>query len=145
MARPDDGHSFDDIYDTLRAVPGLSGSIGMEKAMQFIRLAALLKGEISVAQSTKYDATAAPETLPAHVRAFLGKAVGLPDEFVHGCWSAFANVIWDYGDKHNEDLEAFQKDGLDYNLGAQLVLTVITTDSFCHSSTHTLSRTEKVL
>ncbi|KAF8189583.1 hypothetical protein K438DRAFT_1551580, partial [Mycena galopus ATCC 62051] len=71
-------------------------SVGMDKAMSFVRMAARLKDEIIVAQPSSYDPSTAPSELPEHVRSFLSGATDMPDEFVAGCWLVFSQTIWTY-------------------------------------------------
>ncbi|KAJ7676359.1 hypothetical protein B0H17DRAFT_1139928 [Mycena rosella] len=64
--------TFTGIYVKLTAVPSLCDSIGIEKAMEFVRLAARLRDTITVAQSKDHDAEEAPEQIPDSVHDFLG-------------------------------------------------------------------------
>jgi len=107
--------NFDEIYQLLQATPGLSAAIGMEKAMSFIRLAARLKNEVVHMQKPTYDAQKAPDELPDHVNAFLSVSVDLPEEYVHGCWLAFKEVVWDFDTEGNacrNDIDIFEAFGL---------------------------------
>ncbi|KAJ7717626.1 hypothetical protein DFH07DRAFT_785115 [Mycena maculata] len=86
--------TFNEIYAALNAVPGLCESIGMEKGMAFVRLAARLKdATITTAQSANHDATETPDELPEGIRTFLSSAVDLPMEYIDGCWNAFGNLL----------------------------------------------------
>jgi hypothetical protein len=86
--------TFNEIHTMLEAVPGLSSTIGMEKAMSFVRLATKLKDEILSKQKVGHNASEAPDVLPENVKEFLGGAIDLPDEYIHGCWTAFRRTIW---------------------------------------------------
>ncbi|KAJ7190144.1 hypothetical protein GGX14DRAFT_580107 [Mycena pura] len=110
---------LDEIFKFLSQVPGLKESVGMDKAMSFVRIAARLKDEIIVAQPPTYDPSTAPSELPEHVRSFLGGATDMPDEFVAGCWSAFSQTIWMYeqdGSSAGKDAKMFREFGLDHLL-----------------------------
>ncbi|KAJ7444455.1 hypothetical protein FB451DRAFT_75782, partial [Mycena latifolia] len=107
--------NFNEIYATLSTVPGLCDSIGMEKAMAFVRLAGRLKDTITTAQPPSHDAAEAPQELPDGIRTFLSSAVDLPTEYIDGCWKAFGDLIWTYdedGKTKGSDAEAFKKYGL---------------------------------
>ncbi|KAJ7473207.1 hypothetical protein FB451DRAFT_1174869 [Mycena latifolia] len=95
-SRPSTIDNFNEIYATLSTVPGLCDSIGMEKAMAFVRLAGRLKDTITTAQPPSHDAAEAPQELPDGIRTFLGSAVDLPTEYIDGCWKAFGDLIWTY-------------------------------------------------
>ncbi|KAJ7740795.1 hypothetical protein B0H16DRAFT_1273942, partial [Mycena metata] len=69
-------------------------SIGMEKAIKFIRMASRLKDSITSAQRPTHDASQAPDEIPGEIRDFLSAATDMPLDFVDGCWKAFANLIW---------------------------------------------------
>jgi hypothetical protein len=100
-------------------VPGLCDSIGMDKAIQFIRIAAHLKDAITASQPPHHDATAAPDTIPDNIQEFLGSSTDMPINFVDGCWKAFGNLIWEYdenGKTKGADAQAFTKHGLDHLL-----------------------------
>ncbi|KAJ7862197.1 hypothetical protein B0H13DRAFT_1900205 [Mycena leptocephala] len=86
--RKDHGRDYH-IYASLSAVPGLCDSIGMEKGMQFIRLAARLKDKIITAQPPSHGAAEPPADIPDDIRTFLSAAVDLPMDYVDGCWKAF--------------------------------------------------------
>jgi hypothetical protein len=60
--------TFNEVYAQLSKVPGLCDSIGMDKAMQFIRIAARLKVTITASQPPHHDAIAAPDTIPDNSR-----------------------------------------------------------------------------
>ncbi|KAJ6592961.1 hypothetical protein B0H19DRAFT_1279753 [Mycena capillaripes] len=87
---------MDEIHSFLSQIPGLAESIGLDKAISFVRLAAQLKDEIVLAQPANYDPNTAPSETPKHVQSFLGCATDMPDNFVSGCWTAFCNTIWTY-------------------------------------------------
>ncbi|KAJ7175576.1 hypothetical protein C8R46DRAFT_1030613 [Mycena filopes] len=53
-----------DTFNELYAVPGLCDSIGMEKAMQFIRIASRLKDSINTAQHPTHNASEASDEIP---------------------------------------------------------------------------------
>ncbi|KAJ7629156.1 hypothetical protein DFH06DRAFT_1141160 [Mycena polygramma] len=88
--------NFNEIHAALSSVPGLCESIGMEKAMVFVRLASRLKDSILAAQPPSHPADTAPTAseIPEAIRTFLGGAVELPDEYIDGCRKAFGNFIW---------------------------------------------------
>lgn len=107
--------SFNDIYAMLDQVPGLASSIGMEKGMAFVRIATRLRDEIISKQKAGYDPSEPPKTLPDNVHDFLGSAVDIPTEYVQGCWTAFAQTIWQRdanGDSQGEDAKLFRQYGL---------------------------------
>ena len=108
--------TFNEIHTMLEAVPGLSSTIGMEKAMSFVRLATKLKDEILSKQKVGHDASEAPDILPENVKEFLGRAIDLPDEYVHGCWTAFRWTVWHRdvkGDSMGADAKLFRDYGLE--------------------------------
>lgn len=108
--------TFNELYAQLSTVPGLCDSIGMEKGMAFIRLAARLKDAIIAAQPAKHDANQAPEDIPEPIHEYLAAATELPLEFVDGCWKAFAGLAWRYDEKgkpQGTDAQAFKRHGLD--------------------------------
>lgn len=108
---------FNELYNILQQTPGLTESIGMEKAMRFVRLAAKLKDEIITSQPPKHNAETIPEKIPNHVRTFLGGALGVPEDFVDGCWKAFGDVVWTHSDSDgDDDAETFRTHGLDHEL-----------------------------
>jgi hypothetical protein len=107
--------TFNEIHTMLETVPGLSTAIGMEKAMRFVRLATRLKDEILSKQKVGHDANEVPDTLPENVQEFLGSALHLPHEYVHGCWTAFGRTIWQRdanGDSTGADARLFKEHGL---------------------------------
>jgi hypothetical protein len=121
VSSPNNMDTFNEIYASLSAVPGLCDSIGMEKGMQFIRLAARLKDKIITAQPPSHDAAEPPADIPDDIRTFLGAAVDLPMDYVDGCWKAFSDLVWSYdedGKTKGADAEAFRKHGLDNLLGS---------------------------
>ncbi|KAJ7480388.1 hypothetical protein B0H11DRAFT_1915351 [Mycena galericulata] len=84
---------FNEIYATLNAIPSLCDTIGIEKAMAFVRLAAQLKDSFLTAQPPSHEAEEAPDLISESIRAFLGSAIELPIEYIDGCWKAFGNFI----------------------------------------------------
>jgi len=107
--------TFDDIHELLKKCTGLSSTIGMEKAMTFIRLATCLKDEILSKQKADYDPNSPPDSLPANVRDFLGHAVNIPNNYVQGCWDAFGRTVWERdanGDSVGADAKLFKMFGL---------------------------------
>jgi hypothetical protein len=117
--------SFSEIHAMLEQVPGLTSSIGMEKGMQFVRLATRLRDEIVSKQKAGYDPSKPPQTLPENVHEFLGNAVDIPTEYVQGCWTAFAQTIWQWdinGDLGREDAKLFRQYGLQGLLCESIVL-----------------------
>jgi hypothetical protein len=99
----------------LDQVPGLADSIGMEKGMAFVRIATRLRDEIVSKQKAGYDPSKPPKTLPDNVHEFLSSAVNIPTEYVQGCWTAFAQTIWQRntnGDSQGEDAKLFRQYGL---------------------------------
>ncbi|KAJ7445993.1 hypothetical protein B0H11DRAFT_2086199 [Mycena galericulata] len=103
--------TFNEIYAQLSTVLGVCDTIGMEKGMQFVRLAARLKDTILAAQPTSHDAADAPEEISDGIRSFLGSAIDLPAEYIDGCWKAFGSFIWTYdenGKTQGKDAEAFK-------------------------------------
>ncbi|KAJ7715127.1 hypothetical protein B0H16DRAFT_1435194 [Mycena metata] len=116
--------NFNEIHATLSTVPGLCDSLGMEKAMAFVRLAGRLKDAITTAQPPSHNAAEPPDELPDGIRTFLGAAVDLPMEYIDGCWKAFANLIWTYdenGKTKGSDADAFKKYGLDKVLSSRML------------------------
>ncbi|KAF7297871.1 hypothetical protein HMN09_01007900 [Mycena chlorophos] len=111
------------IYEKLKAVPGLCDVIGMEKGMQFVRMAARLKDAILAAQPPTGPSETPPERLPPTIELFLGSAVEMHPDFVHGCWTAFRGLVWDYkGDE--EDEKAFRS-GLGQGIAMQMLFPPI--------------------
>ncbi|KAJ6522814.1 hypothetical protein DFH09DRAFT_938254 [Mycena vulgaris] len=107
--------TFNEIYVQLSAVPGLCDTLGMEKGMQFVRLAAHLKDTIITAQPPSHDTHEAPEGLPEDIKTFLGSAMDLPTAYVNGCWNAFGSLIWTYDEDSKTkgaDAAAFKSMGL---------------------------------
>jgi hypothetical protein len=112
----------------LDAVPGLSSTIGMEKAMTSVRLATQLKDEILLKQKVGHDANKPPNLLPENVQEFLGCAIDLPDKYVHGCWTAFRQTIWQWGinkDSTGADAKLFKEHGLQGLLCESVIYPVI--------------------
>ncbi|KAJ6456990.1 hypothetical protein C8R47DRAFT_1082234 [Mycena vitilis] len=140
--------NFNEIYAQLNSVPGLCDSLGMEKAMEFIRIGARLKDtkdSILVAQPPHHDAAEAPESIPDHIREFMGSSIDLPPEFIDGCWTAFGSLIWTYdedGKSQGSDAQAFRKYGLDHLLGTYPVVDRVATNEqyssrcYFHGSTY---------
>jgi hypothetical protein len=121
--------SFDELYSRLQAMPGLSASIGIEKAMSFIRLAAQLKNEILHVQEPTYNVNEPPSSLPEHVNSFLGASTHMPKEFVLGCWEAFRDVVWSFDTEGNacrNDVDCFE----DYGLKEGLCGTICTPQNY---------------
>lgn len=119
--------TFNEIHAQLSTVPYLCDSIGMEKGMEFVRLAARLKAAILTAQAPSHDAQDPPAQLPDFIGSFLGSALGIPMDYVDGCWKAFSNVIWtcdDNGKTKGSDAEAFKRHGLDDLLGSLSLSTL---------------------
>ncbi|KAJ7877878.1 hypothetical protein B0H13DRAFT_1631479 [Mycena leptocephala] len=113
---------MEEILQLLSKVPGLKESVGMDKAMSFVRLASRLKDEILLAQDSMHDPSLAPTDIPEHVRSFLGGATDMPDAFVSGCWEAFSETIWTYeedGSSAGKDAKMFREFGLDHHLSAR--------------------------
>ncbi|KAF8217995.1 hypothetical protein K438DRAFT_1747239 [Mycena galopus ATCC 62051] len=116
--------TFNEIHAQLSKIPGLCESIGMEKAMQFVRIASRLKDSITVAQPPRHDATEPPELIPDEIHKFLAGATEMPADFVDGCWKAFRSLIWAYdenGKTKGADAEAFKKHGLDHLLSSRML------------------------
>lgn len=88
--------NFTEIYKQLTAVPGLCDSIGMEKSMKFILLAASWKDVILALEPPLQEVHEPPVTLPEIIRTRLGTTLQIQDEYIEGCWKAFKNVIWTY-------------------------------------------------
>jgi hypothetical protein len=111
-------YTISEIYQSLCQTPGLVDSIGIEKAMKFIRLTTKLKDEITISQPPQYDPSSAPEELPRHVRQFLSLSVDMPDAFVDACWTAFCETIWNNDEElgADKDNDSFRKHGLDHKL-----------------------------
>ncbi|KAF7374996.1 Integrase catalytic domain-containing protein [Mycena sanguinolenta] len=74
--------TFNEIHARLSAIPGLCDAMGMEEAMQFMRLAARLKDSILAAQPPSHPSEKPPEEIPDNIRSFLGSAVDLPEEYI---------------------------------------------------------------
>ncbi|KAF7324005.1 hypothetical protein MKEN_00622500 [Mycena kentingensis (nom. inval.)] len=111
--------TWNEIYRHLSAVPGLCNSIGMEKGMQFVRMAARLKDAIITAQPPSANPEAPPDHLPPKFESFLGSAIGIPSDYVQGCWAAFSGLAWDYkGEK--EDRKGFRS-GMDAYIAAKML------------------------
>ena len=81
--------TFDDIRELLKKCPGLSSTIGMDKAMAFIWVTTRLKDKILSKQKADHDPNSPPNSLPANVRDFLGHTVNIPDKNMQGCWNTF--------------------------------------------------------
>jgi hypothetical protein len=112
MANPD---TFDTIYELLKQYPGLSGTIGMEKGMTFVRLATRLKDEILLLQRPGHNPEEPPDRLPENVSEFLGNAVKIPDEYIEGCWNVFRQLVWHRDasrDSAGADTRLFRQYGL---------------------------------
>jgi hypothetical protein len=110
-----DSDTFDSIYGLLQQYPGLSGAIGMEKGMAFVRLASRLKVEILSHQGPGHNPDESPDRLPENVEKFLGNAANIPDNYVRGCWDVFRGVIWKRdadSDSVGADAELFKQYGL---------------------------------
>lgn len=91
--------NFTEIYKQLTAVPGLCDSIGMEKSMKFILLAASWKDAIlALQQPPLHQVHVPPVTLPEIITTRLGDTLQIQDEYIEGCWKAFKNVIWTYNE-----------------------------------------------
>ena len=87
-------NTFDTIHELLKQCLGLSGKIGMEKGMTFVRLATRLKDEILMQQRPSYNPEEPPDRLPEKVSEFQGYAVNIPDEYIEGCWNVFRQLVW---------------------------------------------------
>ncbi|KAJ7051020.1 hypothetical protein C8F01DRAFT_1343341 [Mycena amicta] len=111
--------TFNDIYKHLNAVPGLCDSVGMEKSIAFICLAARLKDTIIVVQPPTYDATTPPLELPDNISSFLSSASNISPTFVHGCWTAFSSLIWTYEDERIA--KTLKQDGLENSLSGKML------------------------
>ncbi|KAF7308041.1 hypothetical protein MKEN_01166400 [Mycena kentingensis (nom. inval.)] len=112
--------TFTEIYKRLSVVPGLCDTIGMEKSIAFIRMAAKLKEAIIIAQPPNHNPDAPPDTLPDNIASFLSSASGICPQFVHGCWEAFGSLIWVYeGDERI--VKALKQTGLDGSLSGRLL------------------------
>ncbi|KIM75798.1 hypothetical protein PILCRDRAFT_798649 [Piloderma croceum F 1598] len=113
--------TFDAIYELLKQYPGLSGKIGMEKGMTFVRLATHLKDEILMQQRPSYNLEEPPDRLPENVSEFLGNAMNIPDEYIEGCWNVFRQLVWHQdanGDSVGADVKFFRQYGLQNLLSA---------------------------
>jgi hypothetical protein len=111
--------TFDEVHSLLGKYPGLVTSFGMQEAMKFIRLTASLKLEILHYQKATKSEHDIPSELPGHVSSFLSSAMGFPDEFVNGCWSAFKETIWSFEEHAHEkaaDAKTFYEHGTRLNL-----------------------------
>jgi hypothetical protein len=107
--------TFDTIYELLKQFPGLSGEIGMEKGMAFVRLATRLKDEILLQQRPRHNPEEPLDRLPDNVAEFLGNAVKIPDEYIEGCWNVFQKLVWHRdanGDSVGADAKLFRQYGL---------------------------------
>ncbi|KAF7304605.1 hypothetical protein HMN09_00863800 [Mycena chlorophos] len=103
------------IYSKLAAVPGLCDAIGMAKGIQFVRMAARLKNSIIAAQPPAGDPETPPERLPLAIETFLGSAIDMHPDFVHGCWTAFSELVWGYNGDEKEN-EGFQSGARTWNM-----------------------------
>jgi len=107
--------TFDAIYDLLKKHPGLSGVIGIEKAMTFIRLTTRLKDEILFKQRPGHDPNEPPDELPENVKDFVGNAAEIPGAYVEGCWEVFRDTVWQRdknGNSIGADAKLFREYGL---------------------------------
>lgn len=84
------------IHKTLSSFPGLPELLKMEDAMRFVRLASSLRRTILHAYKPGDNIDKPPDCLPDSVQDFLGSAVGLTPEYVHGCWVSLKDTIWAY-------------------------------------------------
>ena len=90
-----DGVSLRMVYGLLTPYPELLETVTLEKALQFIRLADSLKRDILFGQKPSHNPENPPETLPDNVHSFLSSALGYPDLYIGGLWTAFRSTIWD--------------------------------------------------
>lgn len=74
--------TFEKIYELLKVCPGLSGVIGIENTMSFIRLATCLKEEILFKQPPGHDPSEPPDKLPQNMKDFIGSAAKILDAYV---------------------------------------------------------------
>ena len=137
--------TFDAVYELFKQYPGLSGAIGMEKGMAFVRLATRLKGEILSKQGPGYNPDEPPDGLPRNVEEFIGNAVDIPGEYVRGCWNVFRSVVWQRDadrDSVGADAKLFQQYGLQNLLCKPLQVPSISWSTGPHtgfrSYTHTV-------
>jgi hypothetical protein len=139
-----DSDTFDAIHGLLKQYPGLSGAIGMEKGMAFVRLATRLKAEILSHQGPGHSPNESPDRLPKNIEEFLGNAANIPDNYVQGCWDVFRGVIWKRdadADSVGADAELFKQYGLQ-NLLCELFTSIswsTGSDTRFQSYTHTIS------
>lgn len=84
--------TFDEIYHVLHQYPGLTANLGMDKALQFIRYAALLEPQICSFGDTR--PLNPPNSLPSIVRELLANALDISEAFVDGLWAAFRITVW---------------------------------------------------
>ncbi|KAF7322243.1 hypothetical protein HMN09_00001400 [Mycena chlorophos] len=112
--------TFTDIYKQLNAVPGLCDSIGMEKAMAFIQMGARLKDAITIAQPPNFQGDTPPSELPLNIASFLASAAEIAPDFIHGCWTAFNDLIWRY-DGDERVAKALKQRGLDGSISGRML------------------------
>ncbi|KAJ7858208.1 hypothetical protein B0H14DRAFT_3135523, partial [Mycena olivaceomarginata] len=62
--------------------------------LKFLRLAALLKQDIGLAQPARLELDAAPDHLPQSVSTFLADATGVGSDAVPNLWAVFRDEVW---------------------------------------------------
>ena len=62
--------------------------------LDFLRLSALLKRDIDLAQPASQDSDVAPAHIPESVSLFLSRATGLLLQDVPALWSVFKEEVW---------------------------------------------------
>ncbi|PPR05018.1 hypothetical protein CVT24_010211 [Panaeolus cyanescens] len=127
--------TFEDIYQRLCNSGGadLPTMLSFETCMAFVRLTSELKRAIIQCQPPGSNPDIPPDTLPRDIQCFLANALGLVDEHVTACWTAFLDTIWAYDPaKHTavHDAKIFYDHGKNDKLLARALYPPVT---FCQN------------
>jgi len=88
--------------------------LSLSKVVQFVTRAAALKRDIMQPQPLSVPVDQAPNHLPPSVSHFLADSLGIPPDYMEGCWTIFKDLVWDYPsaeETKHADMDAFKVHG----------------------------------
>ncbi|KAI0372138.1 hypothetical protein BV20DRAFT_1050911 [Pilatotrama ljubarskyi] len=90
--------SVHDLFCLMQETPGLSQSIGLDVAVQFIYLTSSMKSAIIEEQRPNFDpGRLLPHTLPQPVLDYVATKLAIAASQAQGLWRALGKVVWTHG------------------------------------------------
>ena len=102
------------VLERLLAHPSLRDTLTWTQVLRFIRFSHRLWPEISG------FSTSLPQLLPPEICGFLSSVLGLENNLVQLCWTAFGDMIslLEPGPNHVQDDDMFRVHGHEHGIGA---------------------------